>query len=189
MASSVIHMCIASEVNKYLKKDDKGILIGSIAPDISKHIKQTKEFSHFLDNVDNNVPNIEKFLNKYKNNLYDSFVMGYYIHLYTDYLWFKFFMPNFVKKDFIYDLNNNKIYLSEKDKLQYIYNDYTNSITEPIAIGGATYARAFNNFVSFGANLPNQKDLCHQTDEFISIDNLLSACEIYCSTIFKLLYK
>lgn len=30
-----------------------------------------------------------------------------------------------------------------------IYNDVTNSNSEPIAIGGATYARAFNNFVSF----------------------------------------
>ena len=68
-----------------------------------------------------------------------------------------------------------------------IYNDVTNSNAEPIAIGGATYARAFDNFVSFGANLPGQKDMCHQTDEFISIDNLLLAYEIYCRAIYKLL--
>lgn len=68
-----------------------------------------------------------------------------------------------------------------------IYNDVTNSNAEPIAIGGATYARAFDNFVSFGANLPGQKDMCHQTDEFISIDNLLLAYEIYCRAIRKLL--
>lgn len=68
-----------------------------------------------------------------------------------------------------------------------IYNDYTNSNAEPIAIGGATYARAFNNFVSFGSNLPGQKDMCHQTDEFISVDNLMIACKIYCEAIFELL--
>ena len=68
-----------------------------------------------------------------------------------------------------------------------IYNDVTNSNAEPIAIGGATYARAFDNFVSFGANLPGQKDMCHQTDEFISIDNLLLAYEIYCRAIYELL--
>lgn len=68
-----------------------------------------------------------------------------------------------------------------------IYNDVTNSNVEPIAIGGATYARAFDNFVSFGANLPGQKDMCHQTDEFISIDNLLLAYEIYCRAIYELL--
>lgn len=68
-----------------------------------------------------------------------------------------------------------------------IFNDVTNSNSEPIAIGGATYARAFDNFVSFGANLPGQKDMCHQTDEFISIDNLITAYEIYCRAIKELL--
>ena len=126
MASSVIHMCVANEVNKYLKKDNKGILIGSIAPDISKHINETKEYSHFLDNVDNDIPNIDRFLYKYKNYLNDDFVMGYYIHLYTDYLWFKYFIPNFIKKDFIYTLDNKKVNLSDKEKLEYVYNDYTN---------------------------------------------------------------
>ncbi len=68
-----------------------------------------------------------------------------------------------------------------------IFNEATSLNAEPIAIGGATYARAFDNFVSFGANLPNQKDLCHQTDEFISVDNLLLACNIYAKAIFELL--
>ena len=68
-----------------------------------------------------------------------------------------------------------------------IYNEVTNSNSEPIAIGGATYARAFDNFVSFGANLPSQKDMCHQTNEFISIDNLMLACKIYCKAIYELL--
>jgi succinyl-diaminopimelate desuccinylase len=68
-----------------------------------------------------------------------------------------------------------------------IYNKCTNSTTEPIAIGGATYARAFDNCISFGANLPGQKDMCHQTDEFISIDNLMLACKIYAHAIYELL--
>lgn len=67
-----------------------------------------------------------------------------------------------------------------------IYNEKTNSNLEPIAIGGATYARAFDNCVSFGSNLPNQKDMCHQVDEFIFIDNLLLACKIYANAIYKL---
>ena len=67
-----------------------------------------------------------------------------------------------------------------------IYNEEANSYLEPIAIGGATYARAFDNCVSFGANLPGQKDMCHQTDEFISIDNLLFACKVYAKAICEL---
>lgn len=126
MASSMIHICVAKEINKYLKRDEKKILIGTIAPDISKHVNQTKQYSHFLDNAQDDVPNIDKFLNKYKNNLTDDFVMGYYIHLYTDYLWFKYFIPNFIKKDFIYTLDGEKSALTSDKKIEYIYNDYTN---------------------------------------------------------------
>ena len=67
-----------------------------------------------------------------------------------------------------------------------IYNETTHSQEEPIAIGGATFARAFDNCISFGANLPGQKDMCHQTDEFISIDNLLLASKIYAKAIYEL---
>lgn len=67
-----------------------------------------------------------------------------------------------------------------------IYNQFTNSNEEPLAIGGGTYAKAFPNCVSFGANLPNNKDMCHQTDEFITIDNLMLACKIYAKAIYEL---
>lgn len=67
-----------------------------------------------------------------------------------------------------------------------IFNEMTHSKAEPIAIGGATYARAFKNCVSFGANFPGYKDMCHQTDEFIDIDVLLLSCKIYAKAIVKL---
>ena len=67
-----------------------------------------------------------------------------------------------------------------------VYNEMTNQNLEPIAIGGATYARAFPNCVSFGANFPGNKDMCHQTDEFIPIDNLILSCKIYAKALFEL---
>lgn len=70
-----------------------------------------------------------------------------------------------------------------------IYNDITKSNAEPIAIGGATYARAFDNCVSFGANFPGQEDMCHKTDEFIDIDNLILASKIYAKAIWELAKK
>ena len=36
MASSVIHMVVANEINKKLNRDPRKLLIGTIAPDISK---------------------------------------------------------------------------------------------------------------------------------------------------------
>lgn len=126
MASSIIHMCVANEINKFLKRNNRSILIGSIAPDISKQVGESKKESHFLDDEKDSIPNLERFLNKYKKNLNDDFVLGYYIHLYTDYYWFKYFMTEFIKKDFIYTLEGDALKLTDEDKVKYIYNDYTN---------------------------------------------------------------
>lgn len=126
MASSVIHICVANEINKVLKKDNRKLLIGTIAPDISKLIGESKYYSHFLDDIDNNIPNLEKFLNKYKCYLDDDFVLGYYIHLYTDYLWFKYFIKKVIKGNYIKELDGTLVKYTKKSFLYYVYNDYSN---------------------------------------------------------------
>lgn len=82
------------------------------------------------------------------------------------------------------------LYIPKENKLVKtlcdVYNNETNSNLEPIAIGGATYARAFDNCISFGANFPDVPDMCHQTDEFIDIDKLLLSCKIYAKAILAL---
>lgn len=67
-----------------------------------------------------------------------------------------------------------------------IFNKFTNKNYEPIAIGGGTYAKAFKNCVSFGANFPGHKDMCHQTNEYIEIDNLILCSKIYTEAIITL---
>ena len=126
MASSVIHICVANEINKTINRDSKKLLIGTIAPDISKLLGETKFYSHFLDNVNNNIPNINKFLDKYGNYLNDDFVLGYYIHLYTDYLWFKYFIPNVIKGNYIKELDGTLVKYTEETFKYYVYNDYSN---------------------------------------------------------------
>lgn len=125
MASSMIHFAVANEVNKILKRNNKHILIGSIAPDITKHIGMTKKDSHFQD-TDEDLPHLDKFLNKYRYNLNDDFVLGYYIHLYTDYLWFNYFEPDFYKNGIIYKLDGTVENIPFEKKRDYFYNDYTN---------------------------------------------------------------
>ncbi len=125
MASSMIHIAVANEINKVLKRNNKHILIGSIAPDITKHIGMTKKDSHFQD-TDEDLPHLDKFLNKYRYNLNDDFVLGYYIHLYTDYLWFKYFEPDFYKNGIIYKLDGTVENIPFEKKRDYFYNDYTN---------------------------------------------------------------
>ena len=67
-----------------------------------------------------------------------------------------------------------------------IFNEETSSNTTPIAIGGGTYARAFENCISFGANMPGDTDMCHQANEYIKIDTLITASKIYAKAILEL---
>ena len=126
MASSMIHIAVASEVNKKLKRDPAKLLIGTIAPDISKLVGEPKTKSHFSNDENDNIPIIDRFLNKYKNNLDDDFVMGYYIHLYTDYLWFKYFIENIDYSSIIKKIDGTKVWCNHEEFVKYIYNDYTN---------------------------------------------------------------
>lgn len=67
-----------------------------------------------------------------------------------------------------------------------IFNNKTGLNEKPIAIGGGTYARAFKNFISFGATMPHDKDMCHQVDEFIDIDKFILSSKIYANAIYEL---
>lgn len=58
--------------------------------------------------------------------------------------------------------------------------------SRPLVIGGGTYARAMKNIVAFGAMFPGEPDLCHQRNEYISVDNLMKLTEIYAEAAYKL---
>ena len=86
--------------------------------------------------------------------------------------------------------SQDPLYVSKNDFLVKtlcgIFKQKTNLDLEPIAIGGGTYARAFNNMVYFGANFPDDVDMCHQANEFVYIDKLILASKIYADAIFEL---
>lgn len=126
MASSIIHICVAKKINKFLNYDEKHLYLGTIAPDISKLIGETKHKSHFLKSIDSDIPNINAFLNKYQPYLKDPFVMGYLIHLYTDKIWFDDFITNKICNTTIKMLDGTIIGGDEEKAKFLIYNDYTN---------------------------------------------------------------
>lgn len=124
MASAVIHLCVAREINKYLKMDEKELLLGSIAPDISKQIGQTKEISHFLDySNEDDIPNVDRFLAKYRSELNKPFELGYFIHLLTDKYWFRDYVYQYIERYTKNSVKKNITYTALRD---IIYNDYTN---------------------------------------------------------------
>ena len=67
-----------------------------------------------------------------------------------------------------------------------IFNKKTGLNSEPIAIGGGTYARAFKNSISYGLTFPGDLDMCHQVDEFLEIDKLILGTKIYAEAIYEL---
>ena len=133
MASTIMHIAVASQI--YKRIEDKtnisyyDYILGSIAPDISKQIGQNKKESHFIqDNT--GIPNIISFLEKYKDTLTNSFNLGYYIHLYTDKMFFESYFPLFVKDDILKSsikfLDGDLLDLSLRERTNLLYNDYTN---------------------------------------------------------------
>lgn len=76
------------------------------------------------------------------------------------------------------------VYFNQEDKFVRLLIDVYSRMTkdpaaDPIAIGGATYARALPNAVAFGPVFPDEKELAHEPNEHVSIEKLLLAGEIY----------
>ena len=68
MASLVIHMAIASEINKKINRNYSKLIIGTIAPDISKLINDGVDINNiFISNLDSNYYNVVKRIFKMYN--------------------------------------------------------------------------------------------------------------------------
>lgn len=124
MASAVIHLCIAKKISEELNIISNDLLLGSIAPDIAKIVGESKNKTHFID-VKEDIPNINYFTKKYGQYLNNNFELGYFIHLYTDKLWYEQFDYLFFN-DTIRLKDGTILVLGEKTVKEIIYNDYTN---------------------------------------------------------------
>lgn len=82
------------------------------------------------------------------------------------------------------------IYVPKEDplvsRLMSVYRDFTGDDSEPITIGGGTYARAIERAVAFGPLFPGQKELAHQKDEYIGVEDLILNTKIYAAAIVEL---
>ncbi|MQN01792.1 MAG: M20/M25/M40 family metallo-hydrolase [Lachnospiraceae bacterium] len=66
------------------------------------------------------------------------------------------------------------------------YNDVTGQDGKAMGIGGGTYVHDIKNGVAFGAVLPGIDTHMHGADEFIDIDNLTTAVEVFAEAILKI---
>jgi len=102
MGSAVMHLCIGKNIAKKMNNSDrKEFILGNLAPDLSKLINQSRYVSHFLKKITINdsereVPDLDKFIKKYKDRLNEPFIQGYLCHLISDDIWFRDYIPNHV---------------------------------------------------------------------------------------------
>ncbi len=59
--------------------------------------------------------------------------------------------------------------------------------SEPMTIGGGTYAKGIHNTIAFGCAFPGRDYHIHNTNEFVTVDELLLQAEIYVQAILNLL--
>ena len=127
MASALIHLAVAKKLTENINiKNRKDYYLGSIAPDLSKQIGLNKMSSHFLIHTKEDVPNTEMFINKNPNFMNNEIELGYFIHLYTDKLWFDGFLNNFICNNSIKLLDGTIIETTKEEMQNMIYSDYTN---------------------------------------------------------------
>ena len=131
MASAIIHLAIAKELEKEFNiKNRKDYYLGSIAPDIAKQIGETKDKSHFIINTDKDIPNLDIYTTKYKKFKKNDFELGYFIHLYTDKLWYEEFMPKIAEGTSIKLLDGTIINAKEEQITNMIYTNINIQIIE-----------------------------------------------------------
>ena len=113
----------------------------------------------------------------------------------TSYETIKKYYEKISNKDFEFDIEymrkQDALYVDKESyivkTLTRIFNEELEANYDPLAIGGGTYARAFENCISYGMTMPGDIDMCHQVNEYIEIDKLLLATSIYAKAIYELL--
>lgn len=124
MASAIMHLCIAKKVNEKLRLNEKEFYLGSIAPDVSKQIGGSRVLSHFMIDQ-NSLPDLNFFLRKYRNDLQKTFTLGYFLHLYADYIWSDQYL-NYIYKNSILKLKDQtQISVDLEEFKRLLYSDYT----------------------------------------------------------------
>ena len=147
MPSWKIHSKIGSDILKQIKVNRKYFMIGNLIPDQDKYnigdlrVNVSRVITHYVSEEDLkigiNLPDYDRFYNKYKDIFNNPVIMGYLVHLLTDYYWNKYIYDKyFIKKSNKYigvKLRTNEIYKCEFNEMntmkQKDFEIFNNSLT------------------------------------------------------------
>ena len=135
MPSYIGHTACGYELLKHLnlsKKEEEKFIIGNLVPDIKqvdidytldefvnkRNIQKKKRVTHFRKDTNKilEYPHCRIFLEKYESEV-QKYVetMAYFFHLYTDFCYFKYFLPEMIS---FYDSDYHEV--DEKDNFYYV---------------------------------------------------------------------
>ena len=118
-----VHLAVAKKISKELDLKEKDIFIlANLFPDYDKVEKEKTHFLTTMNNRKENLPNLTRFTNIYKDKFTNPVILGYLTHLLTDYYF-------------------NKITYNE----HYIYNDNGELIGTKLKNGKEKYEKDTKN--------------------------------------------
>lgn len=106
-----IHLAIAKRINKELNFNKNIFYFANIMPDTDYDSILKRYDSHYYGTLKcegcpkEELPDLDRFLDDYKNYLKDPLICGYYCHILSDY----FYNKEVYTKYFVQDSNNNII--------------------------------------------------------------------------------
>ncbi len=147
MPAATIHRCVAKKIiemtNIYTKDEDKYLFeVGCIAPDSWKNSKRFKNstlpkkqkrcYSHFSPK-DSYIELYLDFYTKYGPNIREPFMLGYLVHLMTDFFWRYLIFYNYFNKDGSIKLINGRSVNGEKGVRKTLLKNETMKIVTYLA--------------------------------------------------------
>lgn len=105
-----------------------------------------------------------------------------YVHKFDKYFDVKSTLDNEISPSLLYKPDSFLV-----KTLLNAYQSETNDYAEhEMVTGGGTYAKHAPNTIAFGAEFPGEETKMHEPDEFIRIDHLYKAAQIYARAIYDL---
>ena len=100
-----IHLGVATKLNEKYKLNKNQFLYGSVLPDVMETNAFGRDFSHFFGTKyhdlckDEIIVDVEKFKETYEDRLSKDLILGYYVHILTDYFYNDYVFKNCYLRD------------------------------------------------------------------------------------------
>lgn len=176
MPSWKIHSKIANDLYKQLKVNKKYFMIGNLLPDQDKYNipnidkSVNRIITHFISSEDLkvgiNLPDYNRMYEKYKDNFNNPVLLGYLVHLLTDFYW----------NDYIY----NKYFIKNNEEYIGVKTNKGNIVNCEFSVANAMKQSDFRKFNNLLSVRKNNFRFCLNNNFFREIQELkLSKKDIY----------